>query len=143
MFSKSLLFEAALHPENIKEAKYYINENSFTVIKETSNIAKLKLATPTRIFYIDLLENECKFVTNYQEELEAELESFFELELLGILKINFEYLKDKNNLYKKLITYENTKLLKDIKERVLLSITDINEIYLDKELEKLLTFLGE
>ena len=101
------------------------------------------MATPTRIFYIDLLENECKFVTNYQEELEAELESFFELELLGILKINFEHLKDKNNLYKKLITYENTKLLKDIKERVLLSITDINEIYLDKELEKLLTFLGE
>lgn len=143
MFSKSLLFEAALHPESIKEAKYYINENSFTVIKETNNIAKLKMATPTRIFYIDLLENECKFVTNYQEELETELESFFELELLGILKINFEHLKDKNNLYKKLITYENTKLLKDIKERVLLSITDINEIYLDKELEKLLTFLGE
>lgn len=143
MFSKSLLFKAALPPENIKEAKYYINENSFTVIKETNNIAKLKMATPTRIFYIDLLENECKFVTNYQEELETELESFFELELLGILKINFEHLKDKNNLYKKLITYENTKLLKDIKERVLLSITDINEIYLDKELEKLLTFLGE
>ena len=113
------------------------------MIKETNNIAKLKMATPTRIFYIDLLENECKFVTNYQEELETELESFFELELLGILKINFEHLKDKNNLYKKLITYENTKLLKDIKERVFLSITDINEIYLDKELEKLLTFLGE
>lgn len=143
MFSKSNLFRAALPPENIKEAKYYINNNSFTVIKETAEIAKLKMATPSKIFYIDLMENGCKFVTNRQEELEEELESFLELETMGLLVINFNELLDKNSLYEKLITFENTKLLKDIKERVLLSITDITEVYSNKSLEKLLTFLEE
>lgn len=142
MFSKHDLVSAPnvtlLKEQTIKTAKY-----SFKVMKESEEEFKLKIETEKYIFFINLLETHCKLNKLYMPSIEEEIEALIELELLGILTINFEAIEDKKKLYERLLLIENTKNLKDIKTRISLTITDPTDIFLDSNIEKLLTFLEE
>ena len=61
----------------------------------------------------------------------------------GILTINFNEVVDKEKLYERLLLIPSIKNLKDIKTRISLTITDMNEVFLNNNIEKLLTFLEE
>ena len=142
MFAKHNLVSATdvtlLKKQSIKTVKY-----SFKVMKESETEYKLKIETTKYIFFINLLADHCKLNKLYLPSIEEEIEALIELELLGILTINFEAIEDKKLLYQRLLLLDNTKNLKDIKTRISLTITDPNDIFLDSNIEKLLTFLEE
>ena len=137
MFAKHNLVSATnvtlLKEQTIKTEKY-----SFKVMKESATEYKIKIEVEHYIFFINIMETGCKL-----NRLEEEIEALIELESFGILTINFNEVVDKEKLYERLLLIPSIKNLKDIKTRISLTITDMNEVFLNNNIEKLLTFLEE
>ena len=142
MFAKHNLVSATnvtlLKEQIIKTEKY-----SFKVMKESATEYKIKIEAEHYIFFINIMETGCKLNRLHISSIEEEIEALIELESFGILTINFNEVVDKEKLYERLLLIPSIKNLKDIKTRISLTITDMNEVFLNNNIEKLLTFLEE
>ena len=142
MFAKHNLVSATnvtlLKEQTIKTEKY-----SFKVMKESATEYKIKIEAEHYIFFINIMETGWKLNRLHISSIEEEIEALIELESFGILTINFNEVVDKEKLYERLLLIPSIKNLKDIKTRISLTITDMNEVFLNNNIEKLLTFLEE
>lgn len=141
MFLQADLFESVLLdlPKTVKK----IGKNSFTIIKESKQYLKLKIENDDSIYYVDIFPGGCRLGTDKRDLIEKELDFFFELENLGILKIKLENVRNKKKLYELLLLNNNFLKLNNYKERIYSLIEDVTDVFDDENLQKLLTLIDE
>ena len=80
------------------------------------------------------METGCKLNRLHISSIEEEIEALIELESFGVLIINFNEVVDKEKLYERLLLIPSIKNLKDIRTRISLTITDMNEVFLNNNI---------